>query len=294
MGIRRNFNALVNRNANRIPGVCAEMEHLKHSMEAAGGRVVECLTGTDGVRCLAAADFLLTMPSGDIATGYAGRNGGLCETMVSALEDAGFDVACVTGFSRAAEKEGLFISGASGMIADMSNGVVYFCPSRLNNEDLMIELADDFCLQPVILPCVENVERISQVLHLGRGFALAALGSIKDGEGKDELLEILYESGRMVVKVTEEQASRGVCEVFSGTGDGGRQYTFMAAHAADGLSERQAAEIREFTAVVKIPFQKTFAAAGRGTGAFVLPVNLPFASGPPTRMHGGIISEADI
>lgn len=272
------FNVLTNKSAHRTPGIHNELEKLKYRLQEAGGRVVECLTGTKGIRHLAAADFLLTMPSGEVISGCTGEDTsriGLCETMISALEDTGFGVTCVTGFSRAEKEEGLLISGASGIITDISNGAAYFCPSSRNSEDLFIELADDFCLQPVILPCAEKTEYISQVLHIGKGFALAALSSVNDGEEKEELLGMLSESGRRVVDITPEQALCGTCEVFSGIGNGGRQFTFMAGHCAESLTKRQEEELSEFTVIVKIPFLETFKATGRGTGAFVLPVELP-------------------
>ena len=160
-----------------------------------------------------------------------------------------------------AEREEKFLEGTGAMVLDHDARVAYACRSRR----LSPEVYRDFCRErgyrPVLFDATDRrgvpVYHTNVLMSVGTELAIVGTRMIRDDRQRAEVLGRLWEAGKTVVEISEEQVGRfaGNCIELTGEGlaGGHTQHLAMSATARAALTERQLSQIAEHASVVAVP-----------------------------------------
>jgi len=133
------------------------------------------------------------------------------EDILDILEEKGFVIENVVDYT-AAEEADLFLEGTGSLLLDRVNKKAYCALSPRADEELFIEFCEDFDYFPVVFTANQTVngERLpiyhtNVMMCLGENFAVICADCIDDKKERKNVLKHLKESGKEVIKITEDQ-----------------------------------------------------------------------------------------
>lgn len=127
------------------------------------------------------------------------------------LKDRGAQINQVIDFTDA-EEDGLFLEGTGSIVLDRSEKVAYASLSERTDAGLFIEFCKQFDYTPVAFTAYQDVgEERKPIYHtnvmmaIAQTFAVICLDCIDDMDERHEVIEMLEESQKDIIEISEEQ-----------------------------------------------------------------------------------------
>lgn len=164
-----------------------------------------------------------------------------------------------------AEVDGWFCEGTGAMVIDHVSHVVYACRSRRLTPHLFDEVCADLGLTPVLFDAVDRhgvpVYHTNVLMSVATDVALIGSEMIRDDRDRSRVLATLWDSGKTIVELTEDQVGSFAGNCLEVSGRDGR-HLVMSATAAAALTPAQHAAIAESTQVLTVDVSTIEAAGG--------------------------------
>lgn len=158
-----------------------------------------------------------------------------------------FHVGNVVDFS-GHEKECKFLEGTGSMVLDRANKIVYAALSERTDKDVLTEFCKKFNYEPVTFTAYQTVDKkrlsiyhTNVMMCVGDTFAVVCADCIDNEQERDAVIKSLEESGKEIIRITEEQVQRfaGNMLELCARNMPGKKYIVMSASAYESLTRDQ-------------------------------------------------------
>ncbi len=154
------------------------------------------------------------------------------------------------------EKDKLYLEGTGSMIIDHENKLVYACLSPRTNRILLQHFADAHGYKTVTFFSKDDngtdVYHTNVIMHLGVGYAVICLSSIRDENERDEVVEILTKTNHDIIDITMQQVHHYAGNMLQVESEQGKLYTILSQQAFDALNYNQKQKLSKRTELLPI------------------------------------------
>ena len=172
------------------------------------------------------------------------------------IEKQGFKIENVIDYTEA-EEEDYFLEGTGSMVLDRENNIAYCALSPRSSEGLFIEFCEDLEYTPVVFRANQTVNgkrkpiyHTNVMMSIGEKFAIICLQTVNDKKQKKHLAEVLQDSGKEIINITEEQVANFAGNILQVQGKD-KKYIVMSKTAYKSLSKAQITIIEKHGTIIK-------------------------------------------
>ena len=177
------------------------------------------------------------------------------ENILDKVEEEGFLIENVYDYTDA-EQENIFLEGTGAMVLDRVHRKAYCALSPRADEELFIELCEDFEYTPVIFKAYQKVDgkqvpiyHTNVMMALGENFAVVCLDTITDKSERKNLLHHLKEDKKEIISITPEQMCQYAGNMLQVQGKDST-YLVMSDAAYNALTPQQIQTIEKYTQIL--------------------------------------------
>ncbi|MRI63610.1 amidinotransferase [Ornithobacterium rhinotracheale] len=199
------------------------------------------------------------------------------------LEEKGFAIDAVTDFS-AAEQEDIFLEGTGSMILDRENRYAYAALSPRTDEGLFIEFCEDFEFTPISFTANQTVDgermpiyHTNVMMCLADKYAIICLDSIDDKKEKKNVVETLKETGKEIIKISDEQMHQFAGNMLQVLGKDDQPYLVMSETAYQSLKPEQIQAIEKYNPIISVAIPTIEKLGGGSARCMMAEIYLPKA-----------------
>ena len=167
------------------------------------------------------------------------------EDVLDVLEDKGFEITEIMDYT-SAEEDNIYLEGTGSLILDREFNKAYCALSPRADEELFIEFCEDFDMSPIIFEAFQTVNGERKAIYhtnvmmcIADNFAIVCADSIDDKAEKKIVLETLKDSGKEVIRITEDQVNRFAGNMLQVENKDGDKYLIMSTSAYQVLRPKQ-------------------------------------------------------
>jgi len=178
------------------------------------------------------------------------------EEILDIIEESGFDIKNIVDYT-SAEKENIFLEGTGSLLLDRVNRKAYCALSARANEDLLIEFCEDFEYTPVMFHALQTVEDRRELIYhtnvmmaLTENYAFICLDAIDNKKERKRIIKHLFDDGREIIKITEEQVYNFAGNMIQVVGKDDIRYTIMSEAAFTCLTKDQVIKIEKYSTII--------------------------------------------
>jgi hypothetical protein len=161
------------------------------------------------------------------------------------LETKGFVIENTLDYTDA-ENEGYFLEGTGSIVLDRVNEIAYCALSPRADVEIFIEFCEDLNLEPIIFEAFQTVNNERKLIYhtnvmmcIADTFAVICADCIDDNSEKKIVLETLKDSGKEVIRITEDQVNRFAGNMLQLENKNGDKYLIMSTSAYQALRPKQ-------------------------------------------------------
>ena len=161
------------------------------------------------------------------------------------LEDEGFAIDEIVDYS-SAETENVFLEATGSIVLDRAERIAYCALSPRADEDLFIEFCEDFEYTPVVFHAYQTVNGKRELIYhtnvmmaVTMNYVIVCLDSIDDKKEKKNFIKQVFNSGKKIIEITEEQVEHFAGNMLQVLGADNQPITVMSQAAYDSLNEEQ-------------------------------------------------------
>jgi len=202
------------------------------------------------------------------------------EDVFSLLEDRGFVIKDIIDYTEAEEDE-IFLEGTGSIILDRVNQIAYAAISGRTDEELFIEFCEDLEYSPVFFSANQTVgeERLpiyhtNVMMCVADEYAIICLDSIDDKKEKKMLADVLIESGKEIITITEKQMHQFAGNMLQ-VGGLGQKYLVMSQTAFNSLDKNQVESIEKYNQIIAVEIDMIEKLGGGSARCMMAEVFLP-------------------
>ncbi|OFM85305.1 citrulline utilization hydrolase CtlX [Weeksella sp. HMSC059D05] len=202
------------------------------------------------------------------------------EDIFELLESKGFLVNDIIDYTEAAE-DNIFLEGTGSIILDRENKLAYAAISPRTDEDLFIEFCEDLEYTPVYFTAYQTVdnERLpiyhtNVMMCVADRYAIICLDSLDDSQEKKHVCDMLTESVKEIISITEEQMHRFAGNMLQ-VGGLGQAYLVMSQSAFDSLTHEQIETIEKYNPIISVNIETIETLGGGSARCMMAEVFLP-------------------
>lgn len=180
------------------------------------------------------------------------------EDVMKLLEDHGFEAEEVIDYT-SAEEENVFLEGTGSIILDHVNKIAYAAISPRTDEWLFIEFCEDFEFTPVIFTANQTVDGTrKQIYHtnvmmcVADDYAVICLDTIDDKREKENVVNMLKNSGKEIIAITEAQMNKFAGNMLQVGGMDDSKYLVMSQTSLDSLTDEQIKAIEKHNPILPV------------------------------------------
>lgn len=206
------------------------------------------------------------------------------EDILDLLEDEGFRIDNIVDYT-AAESDGFFLEGTGSVILDRPNSKAYCALSPRADEELFIELCEDFDLAPVIFEAYHDVDGERKLIYhtnvmmcIGSTFAVICADAIDDKKERKMVLDNLKGDGKEIILITEDQVNTFAGNMLEVRGANDNIVIVMSAAAHQTLTEKQLAQLQKHGEILYSSLDTIEACGGGSARCMMAEVFLPKAN----------------
>lgn len=155
------------------------------------------------------------------------------------------------------ENEEQYLEGTGSVVLDRQNKIAYACVSPRTHLGLLEEFCSEFGFRPVVFIASQMTERgFAEIYHtnvmmsIGEDLAIFCGDAVKNKWERTQLLDIIHESGKEVIIITEEQCNHFAGNMLQVKSRSGDKFLVMSEQAYRSLTADQVRKIEQRTALL--------------------------------------------
>ena len=196
------------------------------------------------------------------------------------VDDYGFLIEYIHDFTEF-EDYGKYLEGTGSMVLDRENKICYAAISERTDEQAVIQFCDVFNYKPVCFTANQNVNgkrlaiyHTNVMMCVAIDFAVVCLDSIDEIEERTHLIEVLEESGKEIIEITEEQKQHFAGNMLQVKGLNSALLV-MSDSAYHCLSQDQISQIEKYCPILHSSLNTIEACGGGSARCMMAEVFLP-------------------
>ena len=153
------------------------------------------------------------------------------------------------------ENQELYLEGTGSMILDRENKICYAAISDRTNKNIVNDFCNQLNFKPILFTSNQDVrgERLAiyhtnVMMCITTRFAIVCLDSIDCDEEKDRVIDILNETKKEIISISEEQTNKFAGNMLEVEGD--KKYLVMSRSAYSCLTENQIKKINKYCEIL--------------------------------------------
>ena len=153
------------------------------------------------------------------------------------------------------ENQELYLEGTGSMILDRENKICYAAISDRTNKNIVNDFCNQLNFKPILFTSNQDVrEKRLAIYHtnvmmcIATNFAIVCLDSIDCNEEKDRVIDILNETKKEIISISEEQTNKFAGNMLEVEGD--KKYLVMSKSAYSCLTENQIKKINKYCEIL--------------------------------------------
>ena len=153
------------------------------------------------------------------------------------------------------ENQELYLEGTGSMILDRENKICYAAISDRTNKNIVNDFCNQLNFKPILFTSNQDVrgERLAiyhtnVMMCITTNFAIVCLDSIDCNEEKDRVIDILNETKKEIISISEEQTNKFAGNMLEVEGD--KKYLVMSKSAYSCLTENQIKKINKYCEIL--------------------------------------------
>ena len=193
----------------------------------------------------------------------------------------GFSVARKIDYSHF-ENEEKYLEGTGSVVLDRQNKVAYACVSPRTHLPVLEEFCAEFGFRPVVFIASQMREQgFAEIYHtnvmmsVGEDLAIFCGDAVKNKWEREQVLEIIGQSGKEVVLISEAQCNRFAGNMLQVKNRQGERILVMSEQAYQSLTKDQVCQIERRTKVLYSPLTTIEACGGGSARCMMAEVFLP-------------------
>ena len=203
------------------------------------------------------------------------------EDVLSFLESKGFKINDIIDYTEAEEEE-IFLEGTGSIILDRENHIAYAAISARTDEELFIEFCEDLEYTPIHFTANQTVngERLpiyhtNVMMCVADKYAVICLDTIDDKKEKALVVEMLKDTNKEIIAITENQMHQFAGNMLQVEGLGGQKYLVMSNTAFQSLTQDQVKSIEKFDQILPVHIDTIEKLGGGSARCMMAEVFLP-------------------
>ena len=153
------------------------------------------------------------------------------------------------------ENQELYLEGTGSMILDRENKICYAAISDRTNKNIVNDFCNQLNFKPVLFTSNQDVRgkrlaiyHTNVMMCITTNFAIVCLDSIDCDEEKDRVIDILNETKKEIISISEEQTNKFAGNMLEVEGD--KKYLVMSKSAYSCLTENQIKKINKYCEIL--------------------------------------------
>ena len=153
------------------------------------------------------------------------------------------------------ENEELYLEGTGSMILDRENKICYAAISDRTNKNIVNDFCNQLNFKPILFTSNQDVRgkrlaiyHTNVMMCITTNFAIVCLDSIDCNEEKDRVIDILNETKKEIISISEEQTNKFAGNMLEVEGD--KKYLVMSKSAYSCLTENQIKKINKYCEIL--------------------------------------------
>jgi hypothetical protein len=203
------------------------------------------------------------------------------EDVLERLESEGFRIENIMDYT-SAEEEQLYLEGTGSLLIDRVNNIVYCALSARAEEELIIEFCEDFDCLPVIFTANQTVDgkrlpiyHTNVMMCLAETFSVICLDTIDDKKEKKSVIHHLKDSGKEIIRISEEQMHHFAGNMLQVLGGDEKRYLVMSTQAYQSLDAAQISSIEKHCEILHSSIDTIETCGGGSARCMMAEVFLP-------------------
>ena len=153
------------------------------------------------------------------------------------------------------ENQELYLEGTGSMILDRENKICYAAISDRTNKNIVNDFCNQLNFKPILFTSNQDVRgkrlaiyHTNVMMCITTNFAIICLDSIDCNEEKDRVIDILNETKKEIISISEEQTNKFAGNMLEVEGD--KKYLVMSKSAYSCLTENQIKKINQYCEIL--------------------------------------------
>tara|TARA_B100001109_G_C18838595_1_gene463240 strand:+ start:569 stop:1501 length:933 start_codon:yes stop_codon:yes gene_type:complete len=153
------------------------------------------------------------------------------------------------------ENQELYLEGTGSMILDRENKICYAAISDRTNKNIVNDFCNQLNFKPILFTSNQDVRgkrlaiyHTNVMMCITTNFAIVCLDSIDCNEEKDRVIDILNETKKEIISISEEQTNKFAGNMLEVKGD--KKYLVMSKSAYSCLTENQIKKINKYCEIL--------------------------------------------
>ena len=153
------------------------------------------------------------------------------------------------------ENQELYLEGTGSMILDRENKICYAAISDRTNKNIVNDFCNQLNFKPIFFTSNQDVRgkrlaiyHTNVMMCITTRFAIVCLDSIDCDEEKDRVIDILNETKKEIISISEEQTNKFAGNMLEVEGD--KKYLVMSKSAYSCLTENQIKKINKYCEIL--------------------------------------------
>ena len=153
------------------------------------------------------------------------------------------------------ENQELYLEGTGSMILDRENKICYAAISDRTNKNIVNDFCNQLNFKPILFTSNQDVRgkrlaiyHTNVMMCITTNFAIVCLDSIDCNEEKDMVIDILNETKKEIISISEEQTNKFAGNMLEVGGD--KKYLVMSKSAYSCLTENQIKKINKYCEIL--------------------------------------------
>jgi hypothetical protein len=195
------------------------------------------------------------------------------------VDDYGFHIEQIHDFTEFEEYD-RYLEGTGSMILDRENKYCYAAISERTDEQAVIQFCDVFRYKPICFTANQDVngERLAiyhtnVMMCVADKFVVICLDTIDEIEERTHLIEVLEETNKEIIEISEEQKQHFAGNMLQVMGD--QPYLVMSDSAFNSLTQEQISQIEKHCPIIHSSLDTIEACGGGSARCMMAEIFLP-------------------
>jgi len=195
------------------------------------------------------------------------------------VDDYGFNIKEIHDFTEFEEYD-RYLEGTGSMVLDRENKYCYAAISERTDEQSVIQFCDVFGYKPVCFRANQDVsgERLAiyhtnVMMCVADNFAVVCLDAIDELEERTHVIEVLEETDKQIIEISEEQKQHFAGNMMQLMGD--KPYLVMSDSAYNSLNTEQISQIEKHCPIIHSSLDTIETSGGGSARCMMAEIFLP-------------------